>query len=135
MARIPPELVDMIVSKAHDNPPLLAVCGLVCRSSVVRLVSLPFIITFTYKYVLLVHADCSNALQPSGVPAHANDCEMPCTGKPAEACGGGNRVHVYFNADAGPAPKTTWEYVGCYTFVLFFILLSLINECWRAGTT
>ncbi|KAJ7255314.1 hypothetical protein C8J57DRAFT_606449 [Mycena rebaudengoi] len=32
MARIPPELVDMIVSKAYDNPPLLAVCGLVCRS-------------------------------------------------------------------------------------------------------
>ncbi|KAJ7280418.1 WSC domain-containing protein, partial [Mycena rebaudengoi] len=70
---------------------------------------------FTYAGVEYAREYCSNALQPSGVPAHANDCGMSCTGKPAEACGGGNRVHVYFNADAEPAPKTTWEYVGCYT--------------------
>lgn len=50
----------------------------------------------------------------------ANDaqCNTPCDGNKSEACGGPNRLSLYYNPDkTGPLPNTgipNWPFIGCY---------------------
>lgn len=68
-----------------------------------------------------LHATAAEAASPA-------DCAMPCTGNPAQLCGGPGRLELY-EADgvaaapqpsqpatvAGTAPATVWSFHGCVT--------------------
>ncbi|KAK2464992.1 hypothetical protein APHAL10511_003068 [Amanita phalloides] len=66
---------------------------------------------------------CGNQLANGAALAPAADCNMPCAGNSAEACGGPNRLSVYSSTTslvALPVPVTQktglpgkWKYAGC----------------------
>lgn len=46
---------------------------------------------------------CGNALHASSAPAPLTDCAMPCSGAPAQYCGGPNRLTLYEDPSFVPA--------------------------------
>lgn len=69
--------------------------------------------------------DCGNALNPN-TPEPSTDCNMPCSGNSSEACGGPNRLNIFWSGKTPPpAPVTNpgpsgWILLGCYTYVDYF---------------
>ncbi|KAJ7880660.1 glyoxal oxidase N-terminus-domain-containing protein [Mycena leptocephala] len=69
--------------------------------------------------VSFVH--CDDFIEPSGVSAPITECNLPCTGDPAESCGGANRLNIFWSG-AEPPPVPTippfigeWQSLGCYS--------------------
>lgn len=80
---------------------------------------------------------CSNSIASTGVPAALADCNMGCNGNTTEACGGSNRLSLFYNSATETAPATTapaatastttaavvstssgtssWNSIGCFT--------------------
>lgn len=67
------------------------------------------------------HLDCGNNIVTGRTVAPKSECDMPCAGNATEACGGPNRVSVYWNGeDAPPGPTHNtgvlgFGFMGCYT--------------------
>ncbi|KAF7359862.1 hypothetical protein MVEN_00711600 [Mycena venus] len=68
-----------------------------------------------------IYADCDDFIEPSGVSAPIAECNLPCTGDPAESCGGANRLNIFWSG-AEPPPVPTippfigeWQSLGCYS--------------------
>lgn len=93
--------------------------------------------------------DCGNTLAAGSGPAPAGDCSMTCTGNTTEACGGPNRLNLFWSGTTGPQTNPgygNWTFSGCYAYVTsrypcltrsrkIFEMNSLTqNEC-REGTT
>ncbi|KAJ7915243.1 galactose oxidase [Mycena leptocephala] len=64
---------------------------------------------------------CDDFIEPSGVSAPITECNLPCTGDPAESCGGANRLNIFWSG-AEPPPVPTippfigeWQSLGCYS--------------------
>ncbi|KAF7302008.1 hypothetical protein MIND_00767100 [Mycena indigotica] len=60
---------------------------------------------------------CDYTFQSTGIIAHSQDCNLPCSGNKNEKCGAGNYIDVYWNGHPFPvAPPTagTYTYQGCY---------------------
>ncbi|KAJ7368760.1 WSC domain-containing protein [Mycena albidolilacea] len=60
---------------------------------------------------------CDHALQPTGVPTSATNCNQACSGDSTELCGAGNFIDVYWNGTPRPGvPQQvgTWNYLGCF---------------------
>ena len=65
---------------------------------------------------------CGNTLAAGSAAAPAADCNKACSGDATQACGGGNRLTLFNNANAKPptAPVTNpgpagWTSKGCYS--------------------
>lgn len=52
---------------------------------------------------------CGNVLHATSANASLADCAMPCSGNPAQYCGGPNRLELYENDAAAAATTTTPE--------------------------
>ena len=69
-----------------------------------------------------ISTDCDNNIQHGGSLANLTDCNMACTGNPAESCGAGNRLNLFWNGKTppplpGPVESglpSPWKYAGCY---------------------
>src|SRR5271170_7390592 len=46
---------------------------------------------------------CGNSLASTGTAAAATDCNMACTGNSSEACGGPNRLNIFYSASRAAA--------------------------------
>ncbi|KAL8370699.1 hypothetical protein RB595_000861 [Gaeumannomyces hyphopodioides] len=65
---------------------------------------------------------CSNAVYAGGAKTAESECNMPCSGNPAQKCGAGGRLTIYSKGVPQtfqpPAPQTAgldnWAYQGCY---------------------
>ncbi|KAK7017651.1 galactose oxidase [Favolaschia claudopus] len=64
---------------------------------------------------------CDNFIENSATKAADTDCDLACTGSPAELCGGAGRLNL-FNSGAAPPPPPTipasigkWVSLGCYS--------------------
>jgi hypothetical protein len=72
----------------------------------------------------LTQTDCDNFIQNGGANTPLTDCKMPCTGKPAESCGAGFRLNLFFSGGAAPPPPIIvpsvgqWVSLGCYRLVV-----------------
>ncbi|KAF8860151.1 hypothetical protein BDZ45DRAFT_688777 [Acephala macrosclerotiorum] len=61
---------------------------------------------------------CGDSLASGSGPAPASDCSTPCSGNATEACGGGNRLNLYWSGTTGPSTNSgpgLWSFSGCYT--------------------
>lgn len=65
---------------------------------------------------------CGNTLAAGSAAAPAADCGQACSGDATEACGGGNRLTLFYNPNANvPPPPVTnpgppgWTSKGCYS--------------------
>ncbi|KAL2197417.1 hypothetical protein P885DRAFT_77108 [Corynascus similis CBS 632.67] len=74
---------------------------------------------------------CGNTLAATSSDAPLADCSMPCSGNPAQYCGGPNRLELYEDTSATPAAQpsqptavtatapsdssSTWTWYGCVT--------------------
>ncbi|PSN63691.1 WSC-domain-containing protein [Corynespora cassiicola Philippines] len=64
---------------------------------------------------------CSNHIQSPGARVPDSECTAPCRGNDAEACGGDNRLTIYWNglpfryAQPPASLPAGWEYAGCWT--------------------
>ncbi|KAJ7758795.1 copper radical oxidase [Mycena maculata] len=64
---------------------------------------------------------CDNYIENGGTTAPLSDCNMACTGNPAETCGAGNRLNVFNSGQAPPPPPTIpaqigdWTSLGCWS--------------------
>ncbi|KAL2179114.1 uncharacterized protein P884DRAFT_239711 [Thermothelomyces heterothallicus CBS 202.75] len=76
---------------------------------------------------------CGNALAATSSNTSLADCSMPCSGNPAQYCGGPNRLELYEDPTVPPAPTaqptqpatvtvtatgaggSTWTWYGCMT--------------------
>jgi len=50
--------------------------------------------------------------------AASGDCSVPCSGNATQACGGGNRLNLYWSGTTGPQTNPgpgLWKLAGCYT--------------------
>ena len=78
--------------------------------------------------------DCDNFIENGGTNATLTDCDMACTGDAAEACGGPNRLNLFFSGGSPPPQPIVvpsvglWESLGCYTCVFFFLRLEMLLE-------
>ncbi|KAF8983616.1 glycosyl hydrolase family 71-domain-containing protein [Cyathus striatus] len=69
-----------------------------------------------------VECFCSNTITAGVTKSSANECNMPCSGKSSDICGGGNRISIY-QAGGSSTPTTTtsspsststsFSYYGC----------------------
>jgi hypothetical protein len=50
---------------------------------------------------------CGNTLHATSTNASLDDCSMPCSGNPAQYCGGPNRIELYETDDVVPVATTT----------------------------
>ncbi|KAK1749886.1 glyoxal oxidase [Echria macrotheca] len=62
---------------------------------------------------------CGSSLAPGGVLAsNQDDCNTACTGDSSQACGGPNRLSMFYSSQpVGPQPNAglaDWSYLGCY---------------------
>ncbi|KAI1323225.1 hypothetical protein F5Y16DRAFT_351006 [Xylariaceae sp. FL0255] len=61
---------------------------------------------------------CGFTLASGSAAANSTDCNTPCDGNSTEACGGPNRLSLFYNPYiSGPQPNTgipNWPYIGCY---------------------
>ncbi|KAF4624843.1 hypothetical protein G7Y89_g13327 [Cudoniella acicularis] len=84
---------------------------------------------------------CGNYVNPIATQEPETDCYMPCTKTPTEACGGPNRMNLYYLIGATPAtpPATVstnpgpdgWVSEGCYSDSVAY--RTLANEVATAG--
>lgn len=88
-----------------------------------------------------MHVDCGNSLAAGSGPAPATDCSMPCSGNATEACGGPNRLNLFWSGTTGPQTNPgvgLWSFSGCYAYVVLydlnFYVVYLIFSC-SEGTT
>lgn len=64
---------------------------------------------------------CGNNILNGGAETTATDCSFSCTGAPAEVCGAGNRLSMYWSGQSPPSPPEIvpsvglWKSLGCYT--------------------
>ena len=65
---------------------------------------------------------CGSSIQSTGQTASLADCNMGCNGNNTEACGGPNRMSLFYNNATMEAPATTnpgtstgWKSVGCFS--------------------
>ena len=61
--------------------------------------------------------DCGVELAAGAGPAGGTDCSMPCTGNATEACGGPNRLNLFWSGTSGPQVNPgpwLWTFAGCY---------------------
>ncbi|KAE9365795.1 WSC-domain-containing protein [Stipitochalara longipes BDJ] len=61
---------------------------------------------------------CGDTLAVGGVPANPGDCSTPCAGDPTEACGGGNRLTLFWDGQSPPTVnpgENGWSSIGCYS--------------------
>lgn len=61
---------------------------------------------------------CGNTLATGSGPAPDGDCDMTCSGNATEACGGPNRLNLFWSGTTGPEtnPGTgNWTFSACYT--------------------
>jgi hypothetical protein len=78
-----------------------------------------------FELVLTRATDCGDYVNPIATQEPESDCYMPCTKTPTEACGGPNRLNLYYLEGATPAtpPATVstnpgphgWVSEGCYS--------------------
>ncbi|KAF4631376.1 hypothetical protein G7Y89_g6750 [Cudoniella acicularis] len=65
-----------------------------------------------------IYAGVEYSSQCSGSgPAASTDCNMGCTGNATEACGGPNRLNLFWSGTAGPSYNPgppNWSFSGCY---------------------
>src|ERR1700733_12685670 len=72
----------------------------------------------------LIQTDCDNFIQNGGANTPLTDCNKPCTGNPAESCGAGFRLNLFFSGGAPPPPPIIvpsvgqWVSLGCYRLVV-----------------
>ncbi|PPR05178.1 hypothetical protein CVT26_012264 [Gymnopilus dilepis] len=66
--------------------------------------------------------DCDSTIQVPSQPAPATDCDMACSGNPAELCGGPVRVNVFQSNATAPVIVQSvtqgtgvWSFEGCFT--------------------
>jgi hypothetical protein len=74
----------------------------------------------SYFQAQLTMADCGNTLAAGSGPADAGDCSMTCTGNTTEACGGPNRLNLFWSGTTGPQTNPgygNWTFSGCYAYV------------------
>jgi len=60
---------------------------------------------------------CGRTIDGGATVTPDSDCDMPCQGNSTEACGGPNRLTMFYNPDGpvvNPGPGN-WGYMGCYT--------------------
>lgn len=64
---------------------------------------------------------CGNGLAAAATKAADSDCSSACTGNVTEACGGGDRLNLFYSSQpVGPQPNpgvNGFSYIGCYAFV------------------
>ncbi|KAJ7635293.1 galactose oxidase [Roridomyces roridus] len=64
---------------------------------------------------------CDDHIENSGVSAPITDCNMACTGDPAESCGGPGRLNVFWSGVPPPALPSIpdsigpWVSLGCFS--------------------
>jgi hypothetical protein len=61
---------------------------------------------------------CGTSIASGATSATASDCSMTCTGNATEACGGPNRLNLFWSGTSGPQTNTgpgNWTFSGCYT--------------------
>ncbi|WPH02215.1 Hypothetical protein R9X50_00507000 [Acrodontium crateriforme] len=64
---------------------------------------------------------CGNSFADGSTTAAITDCNMACSGNSTEACGGGNRLNVFWSGQQPPAAPVTnpgvggWSSLGCYS--------------------
>lgn len=66
---------------------------------------------------------CDNSIASTGSPAAYSDCNMGCNGNNTEACGGPDRITIFYNnATAAPpqvfttsSTSTGWASIGCFS--------------------
>lgn len=58
---------------------------------------------------------CDNTIASTGVPAAFSDCSMNCNGNTTEACGGPNRISLFYNNATATAPSTSIVTAGVST--------------------
>ena len=66
----------------------------------------------------LTYLDCGNSLASGSGPAPTADCNTACSGNATEACGGGNRLNLFWSGTTGPQTNLgvgNWTFSGCYT--------------------
>jgi hypothetical protein len=64
--------------------------------------------------------DCGNSLAAGATSAPTTDCSMTCSGNSTEACGGPNRLNLFWSGTTGPQTNpgaNNWKFSGCYTLV------------------
>jgi hypothetical protein len=70
---------------------------------------------------LILRADCGNSFS-GNVSEPASSCNMACNGNATEACGGPNRLNIFWSGAAPPPPPGTdpgppgWKFLGCYAY-------------------
>ncbi|KAJ7612255.1 glycosyl hydrolase family 71-domain-containing protein [Roridomyces roridus] len=57
---------------------------------------------------------CASSLTSGVSSAPSGDCNMGCSGKSSEMCGGYYRISVYKASSVVPPPALTWSSLGCY---------------------
>lgn len=66
-------------------------------------------------------AGCGSQLAATASKAADTDCSSACTGNASEACGGSNRLNLFYSSQpVGPQPNpgvNGWSYIGCYALV------------------
>lgn len=68
---------------------------------------------------------CGNFIINGGAETTPSDCSFPCTGDPAQVCGAGNRLSMYYSGQSlPPAPEIVpsvglWQSLGCYRSAVF----------------
>lgn len=64
---------------------------------------------------------CGSQLATAATKAADSDCSSACTGNATEACGGGDRLSLFYSSQpVGPQPNpgvNGFSYIGCYAFV------------------
>lgn len=75
--------------------------------------------------LLTLLTDCGDYVNPTATQEPESDCYMPCTKTPTEACGGPNRINLYYLEGATPSPPPVsvgtnpgpdgWVSEGCYS--------------------
>ncbi|CZR63536.1 uncharacterized protein PAC_13433 [Phialocephala subalpina] len=83
-----------------------------------------FLMSFT-QFSLTFVPDCGDYVNPIATQEPETDCYMPCTKTPTEACGGPDRMNLYYLVGATPAPPPAavstnpgpdgWVSEGCYS--------------------
>ena len=67
-----------------------------------------------------VQCFCGNSCPPDDLLVAESDCHQPCSGDPAQTCGGGWRISVYglhYN-QPGPGLKSATEFNSSYSVLL-----------------
>jgi hypothetical protein len=90
-------------------------------------------------WVGLTFLDCGNSLASGSGSAPTSDCNMACSGNATEACGGPNRLNLYWSGTTGPSTNLgvgNWSFSGCYTWVILsYSHLYISNTSCSEGTT